>query len=103
MIAARILAVVAALLFVLAFALALMLPAELPLGQAVATVDQHWVAALQDAVRKGVPDWVWVNLVVPMLLRPAWLLPVAMGMVTGGAAVSLATRRSAGRSRHRRS
>ena len=52
MIVARILAVVAALLLVLAFALALMLPAELPLGQAVAAVDYGGLAALQDA---GVP------------------------------------------------
>ena len=79
------------------------LPAELPLGQAVAAVDYGGLAALQDAVRKGIPDWLWLNLVVPMLVRPVWLLPVAMGIVTGGVAVTLATRRSAGRSRHRRS
>jgi hypothetical protein len=102
-IAARILAVLAALFFVLAFTLAIMLPPELPLGQAVAAIHHGGLAGFGDAVRKGVGGWVWMNVVVPMLLRPVWLLPVVLGLLMTGAAVTVSSRPGSARSHRRRS
>jgi hypothetical protein len=52
---------------------------------------------------KGVSQWVWANLVVPVLLRPVWILPITLGMVTAGLAVTLSNRRGSANSRRRRS
>ena len=70
MIAARILAVISAMCFVLAFTLALMLAPDMTLGQAVSTLHLDWLAAVQEVARKSVSAWVWLNLVLPMLMRP---------------------------------
>ena len=98
----RILAVIAALFLVAAFALASMLPPLLPLGQAVSMFNHDWLVAFQEAVRKGVSEWAWVNLAVPVLLRPVWLMPAALGLVFAGAAVTLSSRLGPARSRRRR-
>jgi hypothetical protein len=58
---------------------------------------------LGDAVRKGVGGWVWMNVMVPMLLRPVWLLPVVLGLLMTGAAVTVSSRRGSARSHRRRS
>jgi hypothetical protein len=102
-IAARILAVVAALFFVTAFSLALMLPPELSLGQAIAALSDAGLAAVQDAVRRPVPDWIWLNLALPLLQRPAWVLPATIALVTAGISASLTFRQASARSHHRRS
>jgi hypothetical protein len=39
---------------------------------------------------------------MPLMLRPAWLVPAALGLVCGGMSLSLSTRKSTRRS-HRRS
>lgn len=101
MIAARILAVISAGFVVLAFALAILLPPEMPLIQAIAVLGHGSLIWFQDAVRAGVPDWAWTNLAVPLLLRPVWLLPAALALVTGGAAVTLSNRGGPARSRRR--
>ncbi len=103
MIFARILAVISAGFVVLAFALAIMLPPEMPLIQAIAVLGKGALIWVQDAVRESVSVWVWMNVAVPVLLRPAWLLPTALALVTGGAAVTLANRGGPARSRRRRS
>ena len=103
MIAVRILAVVSAAFLVLAFALAIMLPPAMPLIQAIAVANHDWLVAFQDLVRQRVSEWVWLNMAVPMLLRPVWLMPAALSMLAGGAAISLSTRRGAARSHRRRS
>lgn len=103
MIAARILAVISAMCFVLAFTLALMLAPDTTLGEAVSTLHLDWLAAVHDVARKSVSAWIWLNLVLPVLMRPVWLLPAGLGLVAAGAAVTAATRRGAARSHHRRS
>jgi hypothetical protein len=97
---ARILAVLSALLLVAAFALAVLLPPELWLGQAISMVDHDWLVNLQDAVR-GVSEWSWQWLVLPLLMRPAWLLPAGTGLICAGAAVTLSSRRGPLRTRRR--
>jgi hypothetical protein len=41
--------------------------------------------------------------VLPLLLRPAWVLPVALGVLCAGGATTLATRPGVPRSHRRRS
>lgn len=103
MIVARILAVISAMFMVLAFALATMLPPDMPLGQAISVYNHGWLVAFQDAIYNGVSHWAWVNLAVPLLLRPVWMLPVALGLVTAGVAVTLSNWRGSTSSHRRRS
>lgn len=103
MILARILAVVSAMFMVAAFTLATMLPPDMPLSQAISLANHGWLVSLQDVVLKHVSPWVWTNLVVPVLLRPVWIMPITLGMVTAGIAVTLSSRRGSPNSRRRRS
>lgn len=103
MMAARILAVLSAVFLVVAFAIATLLPPEMPLGQAVSALNHGWLVAAQDAVRKGASEWIWSTFAMPMLVRPAWLLPAGLGMVLGAAAVTLSSRRGPARTTRRRS
>jgi hypothetical protein len=100
--AVRVLAVLAAICFVVSFALALLLPATLPLGVMIARIDHMVLVHVQDAVRAYLGDWVWVEVAVPLLARPDWLLPLLLGIVFAGAAVTTASRPTITRSRHRR-
>ena len=102
MIAQRILAVVAAALLVGAVALAMLGPPAVPLGQLLFMVDHDLMEAVHRFVGSHLASWLWDYLLVPVLVRPAWLVPAAIGLVCGGASLSLSTRKSAHRS-HRRS
>ena len=101
--ASRILAVLAAAFLVVAFALATMLPPDLPLGQALAMVNHGWLVSFQDAIRINLSEWAWLNMVVPLLVRPVWLAPLALGLVAGGASLTLSSRRGPARPRRKRS
>ncbi len=103
MIAARIVAVISAVFMVSAFTLATLLPPELPLSQGIAMLSHDWLVAFQEAVRTRVSEWAWTNLAVPLLVRPVWLVPVALGLVTAGVAVTLSSRAGSASSRRRRS
>ncbi len=103
MIAVRILSVLAAGLLVGAFAIATILSYDLSLGELVTMVDQGFVAWTRDATAAHLPAWVWQDLLVPLLTRPAWLLPAAVGLICGGAAATVATSGSTQRSRRKRS
>jgi hypothetical protein len=84
----RILAVLAALLLIGAFAMATLGPPGVPLGHVLFTLD----TPLMDWVQEHLASWLWRNLVVPLLLRPAWLLPATVGVVLAGASLTLASR-----------
>ena len=98
----RIMAVIAAAFLVGAFAVATLLPADLSLRELLALVDRGWPMRLQAAIADAAP-WIWTNLVVPLLVRPAWLLPATLGVLCGGAAATLATTGKQQRPRRRRS
>ncbi len=98
MIAQRILAVLSAVLLIGAFALATLGPPGVPLGHVLFTLDTPVMDWLQDHVG----DWVWRNVAVPLLLRPAWLVPAGLGIVFAGASLTLANRPQAHRSPHQR-
>ena len=102
MIAQRILAVLAAMLLVGAVALAMLGPPEVPLGQVLFMVDHDLMNAVHSFIEQHLAGWLWDYLVVPLMLRPAWLVPAALGLILGGMSLSLSTRKTTHRS-HRRS
>jgi len=99
----RVLAVMAAVCVVAAFAIATLLPPMLPLAQLVAMADSRILFAVREYVLQHWPDWVWSDLMLPELVRPAWLVPLCLGIVLAGGAMTLASRKSVPRSHRRRS
>jgi len=98
----RVLAVLSAILLVGAVALATLGPPGLPSGQVLLLIDHGLTEAVHSSVEKYLTDWIWADLLLPLLIRPAWLVPVALGLVCAGAAFSLHGRKPARRP-HRRS
>lgn len=102
MIVQRIFAVLAAALLVGAVALATLGPPALPLGQVIFMLDHDVMAALRSGIEGHVAGWLWRAVVMPVLVRPAWLVPASLGLICAGTALSLSNRKPAHRS-HRRS
>jgi hypothetical protein len=98
----RIFAVLSALLLVAAVALATLGPSAVPLGGLLGMVDQDLAETLREGINQHISTWIWPNLIVPLLVRPAWLIPASLGLITAGIALSLPKRKSANRT-HRRS
>ena len=98
----RILAVLAAMLLVGAAALAILGPPAVPLGQMLFLVDHDLMNAVHGFIGTHLAGWLWDYLIAPLMLRPAWLVPAALGLILGGMSLSLSTRKSAHQS-HRRS
>jgi len=98
----RVLAILAAMLLVGAVALAMLGPPAVPLGQVLFMVDHDLMEAVHGFIGTHLATWLWDYLVLPLMLRPAWLVPAALGLLCGGASLSLSTRKSTHRS-HRRS
>ena len=99
----RVFAVFAAILLVGAVALATLTPPNEPLGEFVYQIDHGWLDLLQAGVQRYLAPWLWDDLIVPVLLRPAWLLPAAAGIVCTGIAITIGFRQGAARSWRRRS
>ena len=100
-IAARVFAVIAALCMVTAFAIAALFPPDLLLGQLLAMADYDTLVGFQNFVRSHLGIWVWTSFCVPLIARPAWFLPLSLGLVTAGLAATLSTRPGPARSRRR--
>jgi hypothetical protein len=98
----RALAVLAAMLLVGAVALAMLGPPEVPLGQALFMLDHDVLNVVHRFIGTYLAGWLWDYLLVPLMLRPAWLFPAALGLICGGVSLSLSTRKATHRS-HRRS
>lgn len=103
MIAARVLAVMAAVCFVAAFALAALLPPMLSLAQFIAMFDAALLYGLHDFILAHGSGWIWAHLLMPLLLRPSWLVPTGTGLVFAGGAMTLNSRKGIPRSHRRRS
>jgi len=101
-IAQRILAVLSAILLVGSVAIATVGPPLVSLGQALYLLDEGLVERLHVFVAGHLADWAWSGVAVPLLVRPAWLIPAAIGLIFAGMALSLPNRKQARRS-HRRS
>jgi hypothetical protein len=97
-IAERVLAVLAAACLVVAFAFANLVPVTLPLSGLMSMIDHPALLALQDGVRDYISEWVWQALFLPVLMRPCWMFPLVLGVVLGGASLTVASRRRSSRS-----
>ena len=65
-------------------------------------VDHDLMNVVHSFIGTHLAAWLWDYLIVPLMLRPAWLVPAALGLILGGMSLSLSTRKSTHRS-HRRS
>ncbi len=84
MIVARIFIVLAALLLVSAVAIAALTPLGMTLGQGLVSTS----VATAEWLHAHSPDWAWERLAQPLLVRPLWLLPAALGVICAGVAAS---------------
>ena len=98
----RIFAVLAAVLLVGSVALASLLPADISLRQAVHAIDAAWASHAQQAVIGSLGRGFWAAVVLPLLIRPVWMIPVCLGLIcVGGAFTALS--QGAPRTKQRRS
>ena len=93
----RILAVIAAFFLVGSVALATLGPPSVPLGQLLLMLDHDLTDALRNGIEQHLASWIWSDVVLPLLVRPAWLVPAALGLICAGAAFSVPARKPAGR------
>jgi len=84
----RIFTVLAAIFLVGAIALATMLPPDMSLNEALHAID----AASADSIQHGMVGTVgksfWDWAFVPLLMRPVWLLPLCLGLICIGGALT---------------
>ncbi|HTR15450.1 MAG TPA: hypothetical protein VMI52_00280 [Acetobacteraceae bacterium] len=97
----RIFAVLSAILLVGAFALATLEPPDFTLGQALLMAGDHVLLDLQRFMQAHLSDRIWVYLVVPMLLRPAWLPLAGLGLILFGISATAGPRSPSGSRRWR--
>jgi hypothetical protein len=101
-IAQRVLAVIAAILLVAAVGIATFGPQSVSLGQALFLLNHDVLEKLPSWLDRTLGAWAWRSLIQPLLVRPAWLVPAALGLVCIGLSLSLSNRKTTHRS-HRRS
>ncbi len=80
--------VVAACLLVIAFALAILPDWDMSLREALASLDADAPSRLRAAVIHAVGAAMWQRTAEPLLVRPSWLVPAALGIICLGAAVT---------------
>ncbi len=98
----RVFAVLAAIWLVTAVALASLLPADISLFQTIHQMHAVDPAHLQHRVTGLFGHTIWSSVAYPVLIRPVWLLPVALGLICAGGAIT-AMNRAAPRTTRRRS
>lgn len=96
LVASRAFIVLAATGLVIAFGIAALAPVGLTLAGGLERLDPGTVAVLH----QHLPDLAWRDLVAPFLIRPAWILPLMLSLVSIGLAISI--RRPVGMSLRRR-
>ncbi len=100
---AKIFAVLSATLLVGAVAVGTLGPQDISLGEALSAIDHFRYEAVESFVRSHLSAWLWEHPVTSLLVRPPWLLPAALGVLLGGAAMTMANSQKAPNSRRRRS
>ena len=86
--AARVFTVLAAGMAVLAVALAALLPVGYALADAMVMASPgslKWLEGLS-------ATWLWERVEIPLLVRPAWLIPAGFAVIFGGVATSVSLR-----------
>ena len=99
--ALRVFAVLAAVFLITSVALASMLPADQPLSQIMAGMDASYLPRLQSFELSRLGGWAWQGLTVPLLVRPIWLAPFALGVLCLGAVTTINWRVNSPRPRRR--
>jgi hypothetical protein len=99
--AQRILAVAAAVLLVSAVALATLGARPVTLGWALFQMDNTLLDRIRDWLERNLGGWMWSELALPLLERPVWLVPVSLGLICIGLALSLPAGKPTRRSHHR--
>lgn len=82
----------AAAFFVGAFAIAALAPFELTLAGGLVRLDlvaDSWLRPVMSETRSASLHPSWHIVVVPFLVRPAWILPAMLGLVSAGLAVTI--------------
>ncbi len=102
MIAIRTLTVLAAICLVGAFTLGTVMPPLTSLAELIANADHSALVWAKDFADQSLPRWLWLDMVVPVLLRPCWMLPLAGGVVFLGLSLTLRNSRGKGVARTRR-
>ena len=92
-IVARGLAVLAAICLVGAFALAIFYPPFTSLQRMLGRLDQTLVHNATEWTREHWGEGAVITLLVPVLTRPAWLLPLFTGIVLIGLALTVRSRK----------
>ncbi len=92
--------VLAAGFLVGSFALAVTIPPDAPFAAALALLDPALPGGIHALSIAHLPPWAWGRLFLPLLLRPAWLPPAALGIIFAGLALTLRSSAQASRSRH---
>lgn len=90
---AKIMAGAGAFMIVLSFALASLLPVYEPLAGAFIRTAPRFLDRVDQAQKSALLGWLWEHVAVPMLIRPAWLLPLMLGLVFVTLAVQLSWKR----------
>jgi hypothetical protein len=98
MIFQRVMAVLAAAFLVGAFALATIASPDIPLGAALYTLHPQSLYVAQ----AHMSAWLWSGAAMPLLIRPAWLVPACIGIVCAGLSLTTASRKGPQRSPRRR-
>jgi hypothetical protein len=93
----RSLIVLSAVLLIVAFALATAGPLDLPLELMLNRISPTFPTSL----RAALPNWMADRIVLPLLLRPAWLVPLSVGLLCACAALTFPTGKPMGRTKLR--
>ena len=101
MIAQRVLAVISAVLLVATVAIATFGQGNFSLDQALYLIDPDIAGALPAWSSRILGDAIWRDVVQPLLVRPAWLVPASLGLVCAGLSFSMPTRKATHRSTRR--
>ncbi len=98
----RIFAVLAAILLVGGVALASLLPPDITLFETIHTLHAVSPEHVQHVVTAAFGHFAWNSVVMPLLGRRVWLIPVSLGLICVGGMVT-AMNRTAPRATKRRS
>lgn len=98
----RVFAVLAAILLVGSVALVALMPADSSLGQALRDLTGTAPDRALGLFSTGLPRTLWEAVIVPVLVRPVWLVPVSLGLICVGGTLTALSHASP-RTKQRRS
>jgi hypothetical protein len=78
-----------AFFLVLAFALAALMSPFQTLAELLLIARPGWLDWLNQPTPSGIAGAIWTNIVMPVLVRPDWLLPMMIGLICVGIAVQI--------------